>query len=75
MRSAGLNQDEELVGKVGRVTGTIPPGRLGEVMLTVRGGSEAFNAYAVDPMQTIPRGARVMVIEYFPPRTVFVSSA
>ena len=65
--------DSELVGKVARVTGSIAPGRIGEVMIAVRGGSEAFHAYASDPGLTITRGTRVMVVEYFPPRTVVVS--
>jgi len=63
----------ELVGKVARVTGSIAPGRIGEVMIAVRGGSEAFHAYASDTSLTITRGTRVMVVEYFPPRTVVVS--
>ncbi len=62
-----------MVGKVGRVTGTIAPGRLGEVMIAIRGGSEAFYAYAVDSEDTISLGTRVVVVEYFPPRTVVVS--
>ena len=66
-------RDQEMLGKVGRVTGTITPGRLGEVMIAVRGGSEAFNAYAADTKDTISTGTRVVVIEYFPPRTVVVS--
>jgi membrane protein implicated in regulation of membrane protease activity len=65
--------DQTMIGKVGRVTGTIAPGRLGEVMVPVRGGSEAFNAYAADTGDTIARGTRVVVVEYFPPRTVVVS--
>ncbi len=65
--------DQEMLGKVGRVTGTIAPGRLGEVMVAIRGGSEAFNAYASEPDETIGRGTRVVVVEYFPPRTVVVS--
>lgn len=65
--------DQSMIGKVGRVTGTIGPGNLGEVMVQVRGGSEAFNAYSTDPDETINRGARVVVVEYFPPRTVVVS--
>ena len=65
--------DHEMVGKVGRVTSTIAPGRLGEVMVAVRGGSEAFNAYAADTDTTIKTGSRVVVIEYFPPRTVVVT--
>lgn len=65
--------DQNMLGKVGRVTGTIAPGRLGEVMIAVRGGSEAFHAYASDPADTIGKGTRIVVIEYFPPRTVIVS--
>jgi membrane protein implicated in regulation of membrane protease activity len=65
--------DQEMLGKVGRVTGTIAPGRLGEVMVAIRGGSEAFNAYASEPDEIIGRGTRVVVVEYFPPRTVVVS--
>ena len=62
-----------MVGKIGRVTGTIEPGRIGEVMVEVRGGSEAFHAYAADSDDTIGRGTRVVVVEYFPPRTVTVT--
>lgn len=36
--------DQTRIGKMGRVTGTISPGKLGEVMIAVRGGSEAFHA-------------------------------
>ena len=62
-----------MVGKMGRVTGTIGPGHLGEVMVQVRGGSEAFHAYAADADDTIARGSRVVVVEYYPPRTVVVT--
>jgi hypothetical protein len=62
-----------MVGKTGRVTGTIAPGRLGEVMVQVRGGTEAFHAYAADTDETIATGSRIVVIEYFPPRTVVVA--
>ena len=62
-----------MIGKMGRVTGTINPGRLGEVMVPVRGGSEAFHAYAADDDVTILRGTRVVVVEYHPPRTVIVT--
>ena len=64
-----------MVGKIGRVTGTLEPGHLGEVMVSVRGGSEAFHAYASDPAETILKGTRIVVVEYFPPRTVVVSPA
>jgi hypothetical protein len=62
-----------MVGKIGRVTGTIGPGRLGEVMVAVRGGSEAFHAYASESDDTLTTGTRVVVVEYFPPRTVVVT--
>jgi hypothetical protein len=62
-----------MVGKIGRVTGTIGPGQLGEVMIEVRGGTEAFHAYATEPKETIARGARIVVVEYYPPRTVVVA--
>ncbi len=65
--------DQQVIGKVGRVTGTVAPGKLGEVMISIRGGSEAFHAYAEDPKDTIGVGTRVVVVEYFPPRTVVVS--
>jgi hypothetical protein len=64
-----------MIGKIGRVTGSISPGHIGEVMVSVRGGSEAFHAYAADGATTIPSGSRVVVVEYFPPRTVVVSPA
>jgi hypothetical protein len=63
-----------MVGRVGRVTGAIKPGRLGEVMIAIRGGSEAFHAYASDPKESIGVGTRVVVVEYFPPRTVVVGT-
>jgi membrane protein implicated in regulation of membrane protease activity len=65
--------DHQMIGKMGRVTGTINPGKLGEVMVEVRGGSEAFRAYSADNDETIPVGSRIVVVEHFPPRTVVVT--
>jgi hypothetical protein len=62
-----------MVGKIGRVTGTIAPGQIGEVMIPVRGGTEAFHAYASDAEETMSTGSRIVVVEYFPPRTVVVA--
>lgn len=61
------------MGKSGRVTGRIGPGRLGEVMIPIRGGSEAYHAYSVDRDEEIPPGDSIVVIEYHPPRTVVVA--
>ena len=62
-----------MVGKIGRVTGKIAPGMIGEVMVSVRGGTEAFHAYASDSDDEITPGSRIVVVEYYPPRTVVVS--
>ena len=40
-----MTADSSVVGKVGRVTGRVAHGSVGEVMVGVRGGSEAFFAY------------------------------
>lgn len=65
--------DHQVVGKVGRVTAPITPGHMGEVMISVRGGTEAYNAYGHKPDDHIAKGSRVVVVEYMPPRTVVVS--
>ena len=65
--------DQQMVGKVGRLTGACTPTGLGEVMIPVRGGTEHFHAYAADRAQEIPTGTRVVVVEYHPHRTVVVS--
>jgi hypothetical protein len=72
-RGSAALADQSVIGKVGRVTGAIGPGRLGEIMIPIRGGSEAFNAYAAESGESIGTGTRVVVVEYFPPRTVVVS--
>ncbi len=64
--------DHRMVGKMGRVTGRITPGHVGEVMVPVRGGTEAFHAYGNDD-EEIPAGARVLVLDLLPPRTVVVA--
>ena len=68
-----MEADHRLIGKIGRLSGGIDPGEMGEVMVPVRGGTEAFYCYASDPGESIPEGTRVLVIEHEPPRTVIVS--
>jgi hypothetical protein len=62
-----------VIGRTGRVTGRVAPGTVGEVTLQIRGGSEAFYAYASDPGVIIEKGIRVKVDDHQPPQTVFVS--
>ena len=70
-----MTDDQDVIGKIGRVTGTIAPKAVGEVMLPIRGGTEAFHAYAAERGERLERGERVVVVEYHPPRTVVVSQA
>jgi membrane protein implicated in regulation of membrane protease activity len=65
--------DHQVIGKIGRLISAIEPGGMGEVMLPVRGGTEAFYAYAAEGSEEIPKGTRVIVLEHDPPRTVIVS--
>jgi hypothetical protein len=65
--------DHQVIGKVGRLISSIGSGGMGEVMLPVRGGTEAFYAYAAEATEEIPKGTRVIVLEHDPPRTVIVS--
>lgn len=63
-----LNQD--LIGTVGHVTVPVSPGRPGEVVLPVRGGTEAFTAFADEP---IAKHQRVVVVECRTGRSVTVT--
>jgi hypothetical protein len=69
-----MSASDSPIGCVGRVTaaGAIRPGRLGEVMVAIRGGVEAFLAKDVDGGAILPY-EEIVVIEYEPPRTVLVS--
>lgn len=64
-----------MVGLMGRVTGTIGPGLVGEVIVRVRGGAEHFLAHPASAADRIDTGTIVMVVEYLPPRTVYVAAA
>ncbi|MCS0605796.1 hypothetical protein NX794_32020 [Streptomyces sp. LP11] len=66
--------DASMVGLMGRVTGTVGPGLVGEVIVRVRGGAEHFLAHPADGRRIEP-GTVVMVVEHLPPRTVYVTAA
>ncbi|MEU3608138.1 hypothetical protein AB0E83_22230 [Streptomyces sp. NPDC035033] len=68
------SMDGSMVGLLGRVTGTIGPGLVGEVILRIRGGAEHFLAYAASSGQRIEVGTLVTVVEHLPPRTVYVTA-
>ncbi|HXR40851.1 MAG TPA: hypothetical protein VN738_00510 [Acidothermaceae bacterium] len=62
--------DQELVGTVGHVTVPITTSLPGEVLLPIRGGTEAFAAFADEP---IAKHARVVVVECRSARSVTVT--
>jgi membrane protein implicated in regulation of membrane protease activity len=62
--------DEEMIGKVGRVTLAITPDHAGEVVLAIRGGTEAFAALSDEQ---VAKNTRVVVVECLSGRTVSVT--
>jgi hypothetical protein len=66
-----MAHDEALIGCIGKLIvasrGAAGPG---EVLVSVRGGSETFIAWSADPL---PRGSTVLVIESRGHRAVDVS--
>ena len=62
--------DQALLGTIGRVTVSIPADGPGEVLLPVRGGTEAFAAWSDEP---IPRHSRIVVVECMSARSVIVT--
>jgi membrane protein implicated in regulation of membrane protease activity len=62
--------DDDLIGEVGYVSVPIPAGKPGEVMLAVRGGTEAFAAYSDEP---IAKHTRVVVVDERSARSVTVT--
>ena len=64
--------DESLIGSIGvLVIGTRGAQGPGEVLLKIRGGSEAYLAWSAEP---IPRGATVLVINNRGTQSVDVSA-
>jgi hypothetical protein len=70
MPCAAMQDGAELIGAIGRVTVPIPVEGPGEVLISVRGGTEAFATWAD---QAIPKSARVMVVEALSGRSVVVT--
>jgi hypothetical protein len=62
--------NQELVGTIGHVTVPITPARPGEVVLAVRGGTEAFAAFADE---SIAKHSRIVVVECRSARSVTVT--
>ncbi len=61
---------ESVVGAVGHLTVSIPEGGPGEVVVAIRGGSEAYAAWADGP---VAKHTQVLVIDQRSPRSVTVT--
>jgi hypothetical protein len=61
----------EPIGMTGRVVTPIGAEDPGEVVIAIGGGSETFTATSTDG-SPIPKNARIVVEEYYPPRHVVV---
>ena len=62
--------EENVVGTVGHLTVPIPDGGAGEVVVSIRGGSESFAAWADQP---VAKYTQVLVISQPSPRSVIVT--
>jgi hypothetical protein len=73
VRAGAGMADHIVVGKIGRVTSLVSPTQLGEVVIPVRGGTEAFLARPAVG-ETLPDGTAVVVTDLLPPRMVEVTA-
>jgi hypothetical protein len=64
---------EDAVGKLGRVSVPISAGVPGEVIIQIRGGSEAFTAYT-ESEEPLTVNTRIVVVEQLSSRTLLVTS-
>ena len=66
-----MRDDDLLIGRLGKVSVPIPAHGPGEVLLDLRGGREAYAAWAEGP---IPKHRAVVVVELRGPRSVVVAA-
>jgi hypothetical protein len=66
-------QNEDAVGKIGRVSVPISQGVPGEVIIQIRGGSEAYTAYT-ESEEPLAVNTRIVVVEQLSSRTLLVTS-
>lgn len=65
--------DEFLAGMMGRISIPVGPDLPGEIILAVRGGSEAFTAYC-NGGEELKKNTHAVVVEQTGPRTVMVTA-
>jgi membrane protein implicated in regulation of membrane protease activity len=65
-----MSTDEPVIGKLATVTHPIQPGKPGEVVVHIRGGTETYMAYADTD---VPEHSEVLIIAHRSARTVEVT--
>jgi len=73
MASGGDGAADEAVGRMGRVSVPIAPGVPGEVIIQIRGGSEAYTAYT-QTEEPLAVNTRIVVVEQLSSRTLLVTA-
>ena len=68
-----MGNEANIIGSTGHVTLAIQPGRLGQVMVRIGGGTQPYAARAADRSLTIEEGSSVVITNYHPPQTVEVA--
>lgn len=63
---------EQLAGMTGRISVPVPADGPGEIIIRIRGGSEAFTAYTIGG-EELRKNARAAVVEQTGARTVLVT--
>lgn len=64
------SDDEQLLGRIGRVTVPIPTPGPGEIVVAIRGGTERYAAWCDEPLA---KHTSVVVIDVRSPRSVEVA--
>jgi hypothetical protein len=67
------NESPQMAGMIGRVSVPIQANGPGEIMIEIRGGSEAFTAYTLGG-ESLAKNARAAVVEQTGARTVLVTA-
>lgn len=65
--------DPQLIGMTGRISVPVPSDGPGEIIIAVRGGTEAFTAYTFGG-EELAKNARAAVVEQTGARTVLVTA-
>ncbi len=65
-----MSLDDPVIGKLGTVTHEISPGKTGEIVVHIRGGTEIFMATADT---VVPENTQVLVVGQYSARTVQVT--